>query len=385
MRGFATTLWAALLCGATGAHAGGFDTGQQNIDLLFDESDYVFNQTNTVVGGRFHYSSFKPAAPSAGGGSGTGHISLYVPRVDMKIGHGPVDCLGTYTQPFKSSMQHDYDWMGSFTTVDKSLTVDEVSLTCSYALSMGAGAFRLIGGMNYDWGAYDQTRNPDFAQINPILTKLDVSASGAGWRGGVAYELPDTAFRASLMYYSDVSLDATGTVTNLWTGFGFVPSVNVKADRVYLPQAVELRAQTGIAQGWLLSGAVKWQDWSTWQDIGITATPSGTPLTTLHQRFRDSWTVNLGLAHKFTDDLSGGVGLTWNQGVSTGYNEFPDTWTLTTGLKYALSKNIDLTVGVGATLLTAGSMTAIDPKKDYSASWDNNYLLSAQVGLKAHF
>ena len=308
-----------------------------------------------------------------------------IPRVDLKAGYGPVDCLGTYTVPFSARADYSDTWTGRLNVIDKKIRDEQISLTCSYAFNIGPGAFRIIGGANYDMATYTQTKN-----VFGVMPHLDMSDNGFGWRAGLAYEYPEYAMRASLMYFSSVDVDAKGTITNLPVpGLGVFPTVPVFG-AAEIPQAVELKVQSGIAPGWLASASVKWVDWSVWQRTSIVATGGplvGREVTFTNSYFRDGWTVSGSVGHQFTEDLAVQFGVTWDRGVSTGYTEQTDTWTASLGASYALTENVDLFGGIAATLVTGGDITQPSPLTagDYSASWGTNHALAGQIGLKAHF
>ena len=74
--------------------------------------------------------------------------------------------------------------------------------------------------------------------------------------------------------------------------------------------------------GWLVFGSVKWTDWSQIQfipfcPVGMSpCAPGSTAINTLDLFYRDGWTVSGGVGHKFNDQWSGAVSLTWDRGTS---------------------------------------------------------------------
>ena len=63
--------------------------------------------------------------------------------------------------------------------------------------------------------------------------------------------------------------------------------------------------------------AVRWTDWSVLQTLTVT-----TPLsTTIDQyQWRDGWTLTGGVVHSFSAAFAGQMSLTWDRGVSTGWD-----------------------------------------------------------------
>ncbi|TIW76971.1 MAG: transporter, partial [Mesorhizobium sp.] len=97
--------------------------------------------------------------------------------------------------------------------------------------------------------------------FGPMVGRVDLDSSGWGWRAGIAYEIPDIALRASLVYNSQVKLDnISGTLD-----IGGVVSTPIYAPTQSMPDTVEFKLQSGIAPGWLAFGSVKWVNWSVLQ------------------------------------------------------------------------------------------------------------------------
>lgn len=381
---------------ASPAFSGGFERAGQDIGTLFDEAPIVFSTSVTAVAPSFSYGTVtSPVFGSATGEKAV--LDVVLPRVDAKIGWGSADCLGSYSIPYGAGAKYDEDWTGRLSVVEKKLEDRQFALTCSYAFGVGPGALRAIAGLSYEMATYEQTKNysafsgnaafPGTVAGDRWLPGLELEGEGVGWRVGAAYEIPEYAVRASLMYYAAVDIDATGTVTDLpVTGVGRVPVVPVYAEAT-IPQSVELSLQSGIAPGWLAFGSVKWTDWSVWQRTDINQSGTGTNITYLNSYFEDGWTFNVGVGHQFDERLSGLVSVTYDQGVGTGWTEHTDTWTLAAGAKYSLTENLDLVGGIAGTWIAGGSVTLPDPSMttDYTAAWDANWSISGRLGLKAHF
>lgn len=105
--------------------------------------------------------------------------------------------------------------------------------------------------------------------------RLDLEGNGVGWRIGAAYEIPEIAFRASLMYNAAVDLgDVTGTLDLRQSPLA--PGLGGRVTDVYgtaeMPQSVEFKLQSGFAPGWLAYGSVKWVDWSVLDVIAFCPT-----------------------------------------------------------------------------------------------------------------
>src|SRR5690606_9762903 len=122
------------------------------------------------------------------------------------------------------------------------------------------------------------------------------------------------AFRASLVYNSEVKLDdITGTLDLTQVDPATYPAAFDVHGAQDMPDVVELKVQSGIAPGWLAFGSVKWTDWSQLQKIpfcraAVTGTcTTANDVTTLDLGYRDGWTISGGVGHKFNDQWSGAV------------------------------------------------------------------------------
>ena len=75
-------------------------------------------------------------------------------------------------------------------------------------------------------------------------------------------------------------------------------------------------------------------------------------LNTLDLFYRDGWTISGGVGHKFNEQWSGAVSLTWDRGTSTVIGTQTDTWTLGTQIVYSPNKNIEFKIAGALGLLT---------------------------------
>lgn len=196
---------------------------------------------------------------------------------------------------------------------------------------------------------------------------LDMGGNGWGWRAGLAYEIPEIAFRASLVYNSAVDHDLSGTVDltsvpplpgSPLAGIGGL--VIPVYGSVSMPDSVELKVQSGIAPDWLAFGSVKWTDWSQIQVVPFCAV--GTPvcrpnasINTLDLFYRDGWTISGGVGHRFNEQWSGAVSLTWDRGTSTVIGTQTDSWVLGSQVIYSPTKNLELKLSGALGILTSGS------------------------------
>jgi long-chain fatty acid transport protein len=340
----------ALSVVAGSATAGGFSRGTADTDILFEAGNVATRMGAAVV---------VPTQDVIVGGVNIGSpLQTYViPNFAAKFQiTDAAACAATLTTPFGGSTDFRdttarRDPTSLIGTVSQDFTITEMGATCAYAFSAGPGKFSLLGGLFYQKLDFTQEFGASAATgFNPSA-RLDLSDGGIGYRVGAAYEITEIALRAQLLYRSAVNVDATGTTTALLgpaAGNVVFPFATGKAE---FPQSVELKLQSGVAEGWLVYGGVKWTDWSAFEVLGYNAT--GVPAS-LNFFWRDGYTVNLGVAHRFNEELAGTVSATWDQGVSTGHDINSTTWSLAAGGSFTPNDKTELRFGAQYSYIEAG-------------------------------
>ncbi|WHA42478.1 OmpP1/FadL family transporter [Agrobacterium larrymoorei] len=399
------------IASVTPAFAGGLERGGYNIDLLFDNSRFAAESAATFVAPQRKLKNAvdtNTASPLLGGNGNNNNLSssasdsenFWAPRIGFKAGFGEaVDCLADYSQPWGAHTKPGANWAGANENIETKVKSDNYALTCSYKFDVGQGQLRFIGG-----GFYQELSGFKERQVLPAnflglggtgVGRLDLKGDGWGWRTGVAYEIPEYALRASLVYNSEVKLDdITGTL-NLTQ----VPLAGGAVSNVYgsqnMPDSLEFKFQTGIAPGWLALGSVKWTDWSQFSKVpfcltSVSSCSIATSATTLDLGYRDGWTISGGVGHKFNDQWSGAVTLTWDRGTSQGFGTQTDTWTLGTGVSYAPTENVEFRLAGALGILTSGRSgeVVIDGETygdEASYSFGNDLVAAISTSVKVKF
>ncbi|TIT49934.1 MAG: transporter, partial [Mesorhizobium sp.] len=369
---------------------------------LFDAAPYSFDAGVTYVSPQ---RTLKNVQRLDGSGMSTSEIDVggdyAVPRIGFKANiFEPVDCLASYTEPYGAEADFGMNNAYSPTAVKYYVKTNDFGLTCSYKVNVGKGALRFIGGVSYQEVDAFLSRQTLLAFGNTGLGKFKLSDEAWGWRVGTAYEIPEIALRASLMYSSSYKYDGlSGTVDS--TGFrGAFPAdlipgstgvfpVSASAE---IPQAMELKLQSGIAPGWLAFGSIRWQEWSRLGIIpinGVRSPVTGAPSpVSFDLLYRDGWTVTGGIAHKFTDQLSGAVSLTWDRGTSTTSGYQSDTWSVASGISYSPNDKIEVRLGGSIGVLTGGSSTfpgVGDNANAITYTYGDDLLLAGSASVKIKF
>jgi long-chain fatty acid transport protein len=396
------------------ASAGGFDRGGIGIDLLFDESRFATDAGVTYINPqrklknvqRLDGNAYGPLGPVPQLFSSSVKVGgdFVVPRFGIKVNIvEPVDCLGTYTEPYGADA--DYGTGNAYSVTSSEFKVDtkDFGLTCSYKMKMGKGVARLIGGVSYQEVDALQARQTLLPFGNTGVGVFKLSDDAWSWRVGAAYEIPEIAFRASLVYSARYSYDLKGTVNtedfagafpaNLVPGSTGIYPVSASTE---IPQALDLRIQSGIAPNWLAFGSIRWQEWSKLQSIPIIGVRSpvvgGNPLapdsnSSFDPFYQDGWTITGGVGHKFTDQISGAASVTWDRGTSTISGYQSDTWTFAAGGSYTPTKNLEFRLGGSLGVLTSGTSlpAGTDVANLVTYEYGNDLVAALSGSLKLKF
>ncbi|OYR14389.1 outer membrane transport family protein [Brucella rhizosphaerae] len=293
-----------------------------------------------------------------------------------------------------------------FTAIEQKISSNDYGLNCSYRFNAGEkGYFRLLGGVSYQELKGEQTRMipPGSAFGGSFrVASLDVEDKAFGWRLGAAYELPEYAIRASVVYQSEVKYNLEGTIDNLALSpiNGRALPISVAGD-VATPQSVEFKFQTGIAPDWLAFGSVKWTDWSSVEMVAFNSSsnlqlapgvivPKGTNITNLNLYYQDGWTVSGGVGHKFNDQWSAAATVTWDRGTTTGLTSQTDIWLFGLGTNYKATDNFEIRLAGAAGWLTSGDMddTVINGKPNPTGSkgeFGNDFVGALSLTAKVKF
>ena len=251
----------------------------------------------------------------------------------------------------------------------------ETAATCGVSFDAGQGKFWLLGGGYTE--SFDYHRQNSYAAQGLGGALLDLSGQKYGYRIGAAYTIPEIALRGQIMYRSGTSYGADGMLSapagvlaaalgrqgvpagqNPFAALSPAAQVPVPAIGVgKLPQSVDIRFQTGIAPGWLAFGAVKWTDWSSNTVLDVRAAANGIAITSDKFFWRDGWTVTGGVGHKFNDTVSGLVSLTYDRGVSTGWDLYSDTYSIAAGASLKDAFGGELRGGAAYTYISSAAET----------------------------
>ncbi|MGS1096229.1 OmpP1/FadL family transporter [Aquamicrobium terrae] len=382
------------LLGTAAAQAGGFSRGTADTDILFEQGNFNMRTGATFVAPQRGYDTVNIAPGVSVKGTDGKYTEHYViPSAAIKFNiTDDMSCAGTYTTPFGASsvygpqaIQAELTFTaGRKGTMATKFSTNEFGLTCGYKFNVGPGNLWVLGGVFAEDFTYSETVLLGGAAPATLGFKDDYRA---GYRIGAAYEIPEYALRAQVLYRSEVKHKPDGT----WSSAAFPVTFDTFGTGT-LPQSLELKVQTGIAPGWLAFASVKWTDWSVLQtlDYTIVAPPTvGGGDNRKEYFFRDGWTVTGGIGHKFTDSISGFVSLTWDRGVSTTEDALTDTYILAGGVSLTDVLGGELRFGGAVSYLTGRTVPqaalgsgGVGPGHSFGYTVDGDVSYAGQVSFK---
>jgi long-chain fatty acid transport protein len=356
---------ALTIVAAGAAQAGGFSRGTADTDILFEEGNFNIRTGVTYVNPTRKYSKnlLNPQLV------GVDYADSYaIPSAAVKFNIlEDLRCAGTFTQSFGGGATWPTP-SGPVAKLDEDFHVNEFAATCGYKVDLSKGRIWLIGGAFVESLEYNLVAGA--GAIDGTLKDNNV-----GWRAGIAYEIPEIALRAQLLYRSGFNVEATGSA--LYLGAATLPA-NGTAE---LPQSVELKFQTGVAPGWLAYGNVKWTDWSVTKELVLNVPALG--LSSRNEYYwQDGWTITGGVGHAFTDKISGTAFVSWDRGVGTGWDLTADTYSIGVGASMKDALGGELRLGGAAIYMGEVSETKYVPVLNRTVQADWGLALSAGYSVK---
>jgi long-subunit fatty acid transport protein len=242
----------------------------------------------------------------------------------------------------------------------------------------------LDNGFNVGLGVRQSTLGSGTVSTLAGVTYSIDSASASSLIATAAYEMPEIAMRAELIYEGSAKLKFDHTLSA--NAFG----ATANGGELTIPQATTLNVQTGIAEGTLLFGSIRNVAWGSSQ-VAATTTVSALDITS---EFENTTSYSLGIGRKLSDSLSGSLSYAQEAGsaststsgftLTNGYNS------ISAGLKYSLD-TIDVSLGYSYVLpgdvTVTHDFSAPDPRAGTSSKTIYKSSTVQAVGLKisTHF
>ena len=205
-----------------------------------------------------------------------------------------------------------------------------------------------FGGLKYQ----TQSGNADLRALNPTVPGATTfkQDNDTGFVVGAAYSIPKIALRASLTYESELEFGHDTTFNHPLAG-----ETRIGNTISATPKTLTLDLQSGIAEGTLLFGSVRYAKWSDAQVFFL----DNTQLSS----FDNTTAFKLGIGRKFTDQISGSVTLNYERATgkpSSPFSPQDGEKGIALGVKFTAKDGLNTSLGIqyrklGDTVTTATS------------------------------
>jgi long-subunit fatty acid transport protein len=300
-----TTASAALLATTTLAQAGGIERNAFATSILFETGNYV----------ELNYTFISPdvtgqSIPLVGGAS-SGNVAPDFGFAALSFSTQVNDRL-TFALVLDAPVGADVSFAGGtgfpFAGTQAELRGEQITAAARYEFTDNISVFGGLRAAQVSGDAYVTTFIG--APVGPTgfsyLLEDAQSDTGYGYLLGAAYEIPDIALRVALTYFSEVDVDFDAREALAGPGISQADLATIAGPSnfgISLPDSVLLEAQSGVAEGTLVFGSIRWVDWSE-----FTITPNLYPASgggvggDLAFYNGDTITYTLGVAQQLNDN-----------------------------------------------------------------------------------
>ena len=378
----ALTLAGIVAFGASTLNAGGWETGTLPTSMMYEEGNYVElsygSLTYNLDGVTSTHTSTAALATNANVSAGPTKHKMAKNQTRASL--AAKFSVGSYDVGISNFDNGAIKLDGTNSTVTAKTASADISLKTT-ALQVNR---ELDNGFNVGLGVRQSTLGSGTVSTLAGVTYSIDSASASSLIATAAYEMPEIAMRAELIYEGSAKLKFDHTLSA--NAFG----ATANGGELTIPQATTLNVQTGIAEGTLLFGSIRNVAWGSSQ-VAATTTVSALDITS---EFENTTSYSLGIGRKLSDSLSGSLSYAQEAGsaststsgftLTNGYNS------ISAGLKYSLD-TIDVSLGYSYVLpgdvTVTHDFSAPDPRAGTSSKTIYKSSTVQAVGLKisTHF
>ncbi len=233
-----------------------------------------------------------------------------------------------YDEPFGADSEYELGKTVAFSDADITTGAEVKSHNLSFLVGYQPTVnWNIYAGPVYQTNeVYTSLGGTSVAPNNGYILDFEED-SAIGWLAGLSYQIPEIALRASLTYRSEIDHETTAKeilpLANPASPF-VDPTSGIT--KITTPQSVNLDLQSGIAPNTLAFLNLRWVNWS---DITVRPDQFGklSHLVTgswgdprgynMIEYYEDQYSLNAGIAHKFTEKWTGMLLAGWDSGVGS--------------------------------------------------------------------
>ena len=333
---------------ASMANAGGMEATALSAGFMFEEGRY----------GSVSVQSQSPSvkAKTAGGVSVTsGSLIGSVSSTNIKAKMDVLDNMSvgiSYYRQAGIKLDYPTNW-----TTASGLTAGQIATMPKVDLDVMALALIAKYDVNENVSVLGGLKNGTASDATASILASGVSATATGasslsYIAGAAYEIPEIALRAELMYETKADYSLTTTFAAVAIGVAADHTGATGKIHASTPDYINLYVQSGIAEDTLAYVSMRQAGWKKSQ-VSVQATTNNALFTSGTKvdlsDFADTTSYEIGLGRKFGDTWSSSIAYNWEGGSgpnSTSYFTLTDgRQGVSVGGKYNFNENTAISFG----------------------------------------
>jgi len=354
--------------------------------------------------GAFHYIMPEKTFDSSGstydafGAGGDGGVSALVPALFGTWAIDPQWSVGlAINGPFGLATEWDSRWAGQFHAIKSEIKTLNINPSASFKVN---NMVSLGGGISYQQlkaeltSAVPGTPSGPLpggiigAIQNPVVGTVEGDDWGWGWNLGALFDFGQGT-RLGVTYRSKISYTLEGDLSYSGAAPLAPPAQAVKA-KVELPETFSIGGSFQVNPQWRLLADYTRTGWDSIQSLDIDSAATGTRLTGVELKFKDSWRVGVGAEYQLNQPWLLRAGLAYDTSpVQDAYRtpRLPDsdrTW-LAFGARFQPSPTMWFDFGY-TYILVKDASSQLQPAGPLPGTLNGAYTGDVQVfGVQAAF
>lgn len=256
------------------------------------------------------------------------------------------------TAPYGERTSYPKNFVGRYQSLVSAITDINLGFSLAYKVN---DHLSIGGGPNVDYFSARLTQALDVPKLSALTGQDPVSDLrgndiGIGYNLGALYQF-DSATRIGIDYRSRIQHNLTGSETVTVPGSYPAPypalleaSNGTAKTSITLPDSLSLGLYQQLTPRWALMASVQWTDWSLFNTLNVTSA-NGTPLTSIAEKWRNTWYAGAGANYQATNKLLLQTGFAYDQSPVDNANRttrVPDAdhYILSVGAQYQLLPNL---------------------------------------------
>ena len=337
---------------ATMGHAGGIEDTALSAGFMFEDGSYgsvsVKSQSPSVQG-TVKYIGVGSLSPgkAVGDPATKGSLIGSVTSTNLKAKMDVLDNMSvgiTYYRQAGIKLDYQSNWDSATAAVLPKVDLDVTALAALVKYDFNDNISALAGIKN------GTASNATVSIPASSITAAATGKSALSYIIGGAYEIPEIALRAELMYETSAAYSLPTVFGDYLLATPAFPGDAAGKIHASTPDYINIYVQSGIAEDTLAYASARQANWKTnqisIQHIGTAALPKGTADLS---EFDNTTSYEIGVGRKFGDTWSSSIAYNWEGGSGPSSSSFftltDGRQGITVGAKYNFSENTAVSFG----------------------------------------